>query len=462
MMNLLNHRVSAGWVYVLLVATALCMFAPAISITNERVFDDPRVTSRFPTWTLDEIRAEYRKLTEEIESRPIGEPQRALELNYQLTVFEGAIRKVKRDGLDVISRGWSPVDSNRGMELMHYDVQASRLRNMLTHRYAEHHGLPVMQQVAETYFTEHPDHNVLTSGPPTDWTGVGGAWLASYLWSLPFIGLLFLIRIKESGLSVLLEFFDNLKPAIATAFWPVALWMYPNKQPIEQIARAIRFVSSVLAVALSFCFGGIAKAAEKQSDPKKQHGWSLQIDGHRYERLDDPDRDPADLMRVNLATPSGFYTEFLRLRNASSATSFLTAGTPVAHPAGGVVNAYTGVKIVDEEPEGSKSVLAGIQAFLTRGRFSFALPVAHVERTIASRPVTTLAVVGITTVGIGKRCYAGVESLFKRSDDGTGFWYAGPVLGWNINPALQAEAGCFGNSDEEVRCRVRAMHTLRW
>lgn len=259
-----------------------------------------------------------------------------------------------------------------------------------------------------------------------------------------------------------LEFLAPLRPALATVFWPVGVFVYPNGDATQQLVQLGRCLAMVLTTTMSVFAGGLAKAAEKQSNPKKQQGFSLQLDGHHYERMDDPDRDPDELVRLNLATPSGFYTEFLRLRNASSATSFLTAGTPVAHPQSGVVNAYVGVKTVDKEPEGSKSVLAGIQAFISRKRFSFALPVAHIERVVASKPTTTVAAVGVATLGFGKRCYAGVESLMKRSDDGSGFWYAGPVLGWKPNSAFVAEAGCFKNSDEEVRCRVRAIQTVRW
>lgn len=453
MINKLNRKISAGWAYLAIFVAVSVVCLPVSIESIRQMVDHSYELAQYPSLGLDEAEREFKTLRDVIENQPVGQPSEYFAMLTRLEMLEGACRK----GEQIYQEHALRSDVYRFREI---ELYITSLIRDLQYKYTNVHGLTVMGKAAEEYRVQH--------GEPTYLRGryhlvpLGRPWLQTYLWTLPLFGLFFLIRLKQNEFKLLLEFVNWLKPVWATALWPIAIFRYPNGDASQQLVHALRFMSWILTASMSVFAGGVAKAAEKQSDQKKQQGFSLQLDGHHYERMDDPDRNPDDLVRVNLATPPGFYTEYLRLRNASSATSFLTVGTPVAHPPGGVVNAYVGIKTVDEEPEGSRSVLAGIQAFITKKRFSFALPVAHVERSTASKPTTTLATVSVATLGFGKRCYAGLESLIKRSDDGSGFWYSGPVLGCNINPSFVAEVGCFKNSDEEVRCRLRAMQTVRW
>lgn len=446
----MKKHYSPGWIYFAVFAAVVAIFTPAVYETLRQTTDDSRELAQYPDMTEAEILKEYEAVESLVKAEP-GVPVDYYDALHRINTLEGAARKNRKSE--------RPIHDRSAMVA----ILSQQLANDLQAAYTKKHGNAAMSYAGIAYLNQHPERDRLRQSQGETY-GLAGLWGIAYLFVVPILGIFFIVRLGEAGFNLALEFANFLKPAWAALLWPIAIWRYPNDKMVQhQVVAAMRFATLTLSSMLSFGGAGVmVKAQDSGKAPTKEQGYSLQIDTHHGEAVGDDPPDPQEILRLNFGMPSGAYAEVLHIEGRTSQTNIVTAGSKVRDLPGGVLNVYGGLKTVTEEPEGSKSVLAGAQVFTGRGRFSFVMPIAQVERSLDDKPVNRFTTLLIASMKLGKKAYAGIESFMQAGSDGSRFWYSGPVVGFAPTPSLLMVGGCYQDSDGMVRWRAEMMHTVRW
>lgn len=441
------RKVSAGWAYAAIVMALAVVFWPVMSTKSLHWERDLRSVAVLTDEQMQEACAAV-----SASAQVVGEPDDYFDLLGRWKRLEAAVFAK------------AEVAGDRDMSVLRQHGLVGKLGQEITlaqARYRQFVAFERIEEARDKYLAAHPEHDI-----PQVLTGIstGEIWRLTYLWTLPFVLVFFLLRLQQNGFSLLWEFVAGWRPALATVFWPVGVFCYPTKDPAVQLVRAARFAALIISSALSFGFGGMAKAAETkpEADKKKTQGIGLTLDLRHSEGVSGQGPDPEEFLRANLAF-RGTFVEWLRVAKPGlSELDELSLGRLVTKTGRTTVNAYLGYKAVVMPASRTESVLAGMQVFFTGQRFRLNLPVAEIERRTVPSAANRLTFSGQTIWRLSQRFAAGLDFATKKTDGIPWQWSLGPVVAFRPQPAIMVEAGCFRYDDGNNRCRLRVLQTFSW
>lgn len=151
-------------------------------------------------------------------------------------------------------------------------MQIGTARNELLRKYQTTFGHDKINSTMEKYRALNPE-GIKPEIAADKYICVANTWelfKICYLAFMPIALIFFVLRLKQTGFKVILEFLAPWKIILATLAYPIGIFRYPTGDPGRQLIAAMRFV--VFAILTIFTSGiGIAGAqAKSKSDGKKK------------------------------------------------------------------------------------------------------------------------------------------------------------------------------------------------
>lgn len=212
--------------------------------------------SRVPSITLPKLSARVDRLQAIVNGPASSDPREYFRVVVETRRVEAMARKLSREN-GFHSGPLDPVSID-------FRLRPDHLQGLYQERFGSRMG-----QVAEElrpWTTKELDS---FEAPPPQGTGqrVLAAFVRSAAASMLVAVLFFMARLKGEGLLIWPELVNG-RLAACSVLWLGTMWFYPSRiSPVAQVKRAVQFIGSLMAGAISFgAVAGAANADERKKD----------------------------------------------------------------------------------------------------------------------------------------------------------------------------------------------------
>ena len=281
-------------------------------------------------------------------------------------------------------------------------------------------------------------------------------WLATWT-SWIFAFLILLVRLDATGNSIALELATPWWLALATIFWPVGLFKYPNGDPARQLLRGLRFAAFALTAGMSLS-PAVAMAQTKggKDSKKKSSPWAFSIDA-RDIRVVGPEPKPDTVVKSMITSPSGWVAigSLTKSKNAWATTDLF--GHTAYNKNGVRIDAVAGIT---KNSAGATVVPVGTVGGVNKRRWQTVFPFAGYERRL-DKPAHHVALVNQTLWKMGK-WRVGAETFWKKVSGKPSAWYAGGIVARTIGKKFYGEVVVYRDQPGTWRHRGRLAFAHSW